>query len=139
MTKDFPTERLQLTEGFLSPSNVHEGAWVLSVHFTPFVLGEQEFDGVMGADGLILPSTDFSILQNSILEFPINPASGYIDAWVSFDSVYNPVDISRLQFGTFLNGSLQTKITSRWIMSYENTGYADFDYQFSIPLLLAQD
>ena len=139
MANEFPIERIQPIEGFLSKTTMCEDTSALTIHFVPFTLGEQEFDEIMGADGLILPSTDLSILQNTTLEFPINPVSGYIDAWVSFDSVYNPVDVSKIEFGAFLNGSITAKITSRWIMSFEDTGYQDFDYQFSIPLLLAQD
>ena len=141
MTKNFPVELLQPLHGLLSKSVMREGSFELTLNFTQFSIeienqGCEDFDGIITADGLLLPSIDGTKLQNNCFKFPTNPDIGYIDASVYFDSSYNPVDISALEFGPFLNGSLQTKVTSRWIMSYESPIFQDFDYDFTIPIRL---
>ena len=129
----FPTSELQPLQACLFTGGF--GDICLEVEFSPFdlMLTNSEgstslrFDTALRADGIELPSLDPNVLAGQVFEFPVNPEQGFIDASVYFANVHNPVDITRLVFG-----ERTVSITSRWLMSFEGTGYDDFDFEFSV-------
>jgi len=114
----------------------------IEVIFAPFTIttsvdeGSEllDFDTALRADFIDLPVTELSSLQNRTFDFPVNPEDGYIDASVFFSGAHNPVDITRLAFGNLIDGKVPLTIVSKWIMTYERTGFEDFDLTFSVPL-----
>ncbi len=88
-------------------------------------------------------SSDLSILpddpvklKGKKISFPANPHNGHIDASVYFASVHNPVDITQMEFGSYEEGKISVTITSRWLMSFEGTGFEDFDFIFTVPFFI---
>ncbi len=139
MTK-FPVSSIHPTQAKLGVGGF--GKPSIEVWFTPFTLAASEdegaeildFDGTLRADFIALPTTDLVLLQNKSFDFPINPKDGYIDASIYFSHVHNPVDITKLEFGNLTDGKVPLTITSKWIMTYEGTGFEDFDLTFSVSL-----
>jgi hypothetical protein len=127
-------ERARISKGPLS-------GYALEVDFSPlFVCAEGadadplEFKTSLRADFIDLPTVELAELQNRTFDFPCNPEEGYIDASVYFMDVHNPVDITSLRFGELTDGALVLTVVSRWILSFEGTGFEDFDLTFSVPL-----
>jgi len=81
-------------------------------------------------------STNPVKLKNKTFNFPINPKNGYIDASIYFANVHNPIDISKMEFGIFDGEKIPLKITSKWLFSFEGTGFEDFDFVFDVPLFI---
>lgn len=110
--------------------------------FKPFFLPDPtdsdgarpEFDSPLQADFVPLFTTDPAKLQNSVFDFPTNPDEGYMDTSVYFVHAHNPVDITRIEFGSLIDGDILVTFTSRWFVSFEGAGFNDFDHQFSVKL-----
>ncbi len=116
-----------------------QGMWDFEIFFEPLRLSEGTeaqliFDGAVRAESVPL-DCDADGLSGTRHIFPLNPAPGYIDASVYFTDTHNPVDISELAFTTSGQGELLATVTSRWVMEYEATGFSDFDYRFTLPVL----
>ena len=98
-------------------------------------IGENlEFNGALRADFAQLLANDLGEVQNRIIDFPKNPEDGFVDASLYFARVHNPVDITRIEFGSLTDREIMLTITSNWVMSFERTGFEDFDYDFSVML-----
>ncbi|MEO3414462.1 hypothetical protein AAFO92_07395 [Roseovarius sp. CAU 1744] len=114
----------------------------IEVSFAPFTLTTSEKEGselldfntTLQADFINLPTTELSRLQNKTFDFPANPKDGYIDASFYFSNVHNPVDITKFVFGDFCDGKVPLTMVTKWVMTYENTGFEDFDLTFSVSL-----
>jgi hypothetical protein len=118
------------------------GGVLIEVGFEPFILpdptdsdgAQLAFGSPLEADFVPLFTTDPAKLQNSVFDFPTNPDEGYIDVSVYFAHAHNPVDITRMEFGSLIDGDILLTFTSRWLVSFEGAGFNDFDYQFSVKL-----
>lgn len=138
--KKFPVSRIRPLQAKLDVGASGEPS--LEVSFAPFTLttsgneGSEflDFDSSLHADFINLPTTELSRLQNKTFDFPVNPEDGYIDASFYFANVHNPVDITKLVFGNFCNGKVKLTMVTNWIMTYESTGFEDFDLTFSVSL-----
>jgi hypothetical protein len=137
----FPVSSIRPLEAKLTAAGPF-GKSSIEVGFAVFSLKPAEGDGselldfntILRADFIDLPTTELSLLQNRTFEFPINPQDGYIDASIYFANVHNPVDVSKLAFGHLSDGRIRLTMVTKWIMTYEGTGFEDFDLTFSVPL-----
>lgn len=135
--KAFPVEKLKPLGATLARDGF--GDPCLTITFEPFSLPSPLEEGaLMFAASLMasldLPTMELAALQNQVFDFPINPVEGYIDASISFAGAHNPVDITRLEFGPLNGKQLTLTVLSQWLMSFEATGFADFDLSFSVEL-----
>lgn len=73
-------------------------------------------------------------LQGKVFDFPVNPDDGYVDGSIYFAGAHNPVDITRIEFGQIIDGQVLLTINSSWVLSFEATGFDDFDFTFSVPV-----
>ena len=112
------------------------GETSIEIHFEPFLVAVDKempddyflLEKPVRADFVDIPSSNVLNLQNQSFEFPINPAEGYIDGSIYLMTHHNPVGITKIVFGGFCNGHVEMKVISRWLMSFEATGFNDFDY-----------
>lgn len=119
--------------------------WSLEIDFAPFTITlepeapegqprELAFAYPFRGDGIELGTDDPASLIGRRLEFPANPEDGYIDGSVYFHGCHTPVDVTRLDFAPDGAGGVMLGVESRWLMSVEGTGFADFSHSFKVPL-----
>jgi hypothetical protein len=137
---DFPATNLKPQSAKLSSDNSSRlSIEVIFAHFsvvdpTDAVGAQLAFDAPLRADFTQLLATDLTKLQNRIIDFPTNPEDWFIDASLYFSNVHNPIDITRIEFGSVVSGGILLTVTSHWLMSFEGTGFKDFDYKFTVLL-----
>jgi hypothetical protein len=101
---------------YLSPlrSGPAAGTWAITVPLAPFSAadrldpetfrpgtdGPEIIKTAIRGDVIGLPGDDLSAVSNRTFDFPINPYPGYIDASLYLGGGHNPVDITRMEFGT---------------------------------------
>ena len=141
----FPVEKLIPIRAEFSDKN---GLEEFIIEFSDFYLpdpfdidGEQlKFESPIRADSAdlkILPTNPLK-LKGKTFNFPVNPKNGYIDASIYFGNVHNPIDISKMEFGIFDGEKIPLKITTKWLFSFEGTGFEDFEFVFDVPLFVEQ-
>ncbi|WP_010138641.1 hypothetical protein [Oceanicola sp. S124] len=139
----FPADALRPLAARLSGQG---NDWSLVIDFARFQItlapeGPEEqpvalaFENPFRGDGVELGTDDLAGLIGRSLAFPRNPEDGYIDGSVYFFGCHNPVDVTRLDFAPDGAGGVMLGVESRWLMSFEGTGFADFDYSFKVPLV----
>lgn len=132
----FPIEKLKPHKAILTQNGF--GDPCIQIAFEPFSIpdGEEvlELNSPLHIDLPEVLNTDLGNLQNQEFSFPVNPEEGYIDASIYFYNAHNPVDITKIKFGALVENTLMMDITSRWLMSFEGTGFEDFDLTFSVKL-----
>ena len=63
-------------------------------------------------------------LENRAFDFPVNPTAGYIDGSIYLFEVHNPVDVTRIEFGTTTENAIEAKIHYTIDFEFEGTGYS---------------
>lgn len=100
----------------LSPrrSSPAAGTWSVTVPLVTFSAADLDDPATFrpGTDGpeivktavvgefIHLPGNDLARLTERTFDFPVNPHPGYIDASIYLGGGHNPVDITRMAFGT---------------------------------------
>ncbi|MFC3604663.1 hypothetical protein ACFOLM_17010 [Deinococcus soli (ex Cha et al. 2016)] len=78
-------------------------------------------------DFIDLPSLNLNALAGQTFTFPTNPEPGYIDGSIYFVGTHNPVDITRITFGTLTEHGLPVTFEGTWQMEFEASGFQDFE------------
>ena len=110
---------LRLTTGsivYLSPRRPGPDAdtWAIEVPLVPFsaidpvdpdtfhpgATGPTLIETAIRLDFISLPATDLAGLTGRRFDFPVNPHDGYIDGSVYLGGAHNPVDVTRIEFGS---------------------------------------
>lgn len=135
---------LQLELGrivYLSPlrSGPDAGTWAITVPLAPFSAADR-FDPATfrpGTDGpeiirtairgefIDLPGNDLAALTNRTFDFPINPHPGYIDASIYLGGGHNPVDITRMEFGSAYSLSINVVLHAVFDFTQEGVEIAN--------------
>lgn len=110
---------LQLTTGsiaYLSPQRPgpDAGTWAIEVPLVPFsavdrfdpdsfhvgAAGPVLIETAIRLDFISLPGTGLADLGGRSFDFSVNPEDGYIDGSVYLGGAHNPVDVTRVEFGS---------------------------------------
>jgi hypothetical protein len=126
---------------YLSPrrSGPAAGTWAITVPLAPFS-ADDRFDPSTfrpGSDGpkiiktaivgefIDLPGDDLTTLADRTFEFPVNPHPGYIDASIYLGGAHNPVDITRVEFGTVRAQDIDVSLHAAFDFTQENVEIAN--------------
>jgi len=127
--KPFPVELLKPNIGVMRQVSTAVGPNItIEVPFAAFELPELEEDGPISTslrlEFVNLPTADPSKLTGKEYRFPLNPASGYIDASIYIDSKHHPVDVTLLRFGAPSDDAIRLEIELEFV--FEHEGLEDF-------------
>lgn len=137
----FPVEQLRPLHAELFPGPQLEGRHTASceVHFAPFELPNPNddvtsedyeplsFESPLRLDFIDLPTLNLNALAGQTFTFPTNPEHGYIDGSIYFVGTHNPVDITRITFGTLTEHGLPVTFEGTWQMEFEASGFQAFE------------
>jgi hypothetical protein len=93
--KQFPFDLIQPTKCLLDGKT---GAASIEVGLLPFVFNGVVVETSIQLSSIAIPSISVVELQGRSFDFPVNPASGYIDGSIYLDGAHHPVDVTKLSF-----------------------------------------
>lgn len=117
-TKKFPPDAFQPEQGYLEPiifENSSVGIplglhYTISFPFAPFDLEGEEVSTELVLDLIDLPVRSWRELAGHAHDFPVYPAEGCIDGSVYLFHAHNPVNVTRLSFGSIKGLSIPVTI-----------------------------
>ena len=118
----FPRESLQPVEAVISGV---PGDAAVTIPLRPITLAGEVVETTIHLEGVALPSLDPRDLAGRSLEFPVNPAEGYIDGSVYIGHAHHPVDVTRITFSIAGDGGLVAKFSAKLVFTHE--GLMDFE------------
>ena len=148
----FPVDQLRplYAELFQGPQLEGRHTANCEVHFAPFELPNPNndeasedyepltFESPLRLDFIDLPSLNLDVLAGQTFTFPVNPEPCYIDGSVYFVGAHNPVDITRITFGTLTEHGLPVIFEGTWLMEFEASGFQDFAVTIRTTLRLRE-
>ncbi|MFE3849500.1 hypothetical protein ACFX5D_16210 [Flavobacterium sp. LB3P45] len=99
-----------------------DNQYTMFLPISKFVLDNKIVDTSIRLDFIALPENLESCIGKT-LNFPINPAEGYIDGSVYIRNAHNPVDVTEIKFLNIENDKLTAEITMTFDFEFEATGF----------------
>ncbi|HSC80189.1 MAG TPA: hypothetical protein VLC08_07540 [Chitinolyticbacter sp.] len=112
------------------------GLAALTVELLPFELDGATFETELRLDQIELPVDELLALAGMNLQFPDNPAPGYIDGSIYLRSRHHPVAVRELAFGQAQHGRLPLRITGRILPEPGTLDYAAASFVLESRLIL---
>jgi hypothetical protein len=84
---------------------------------------------------MFLPGPLSSYSGKTVL-FPTNPIVGYIDGSIYLLDAHNPVDVTKIEFGTIEKNTIDAKLTMQFLFEYEGIGLQNeaLEHEFKIKI-----
>ncbi len=120
--KPFPVELIEVTGGRFEgePNN-----YTLTLTLAPFEVEGELHETEIVLDGIEIPDGSIDAVANKSFDFPVNPQDGYIDGSVYLFHVHNPVDVTRIIFGSPHDNRIPVELDLRFLFDFEGTGYTN--------------
>ncbi|MCX2680070.1 hypothetical protein OOZ15_08985 [Galbibacter sp. EGI 63066] len=99
----------------------------MEIELEDFVIEEGIVQTMIVLDYIKLQIKSIRELQNKTYDFPVNSTDGYIDGSIYLFHVYNPLDVTRIEFGEISNNQIQATIHYSIDFEFEGTKYAKTD------------
>jgi hypothetical protein len=93
--------------------------WLDPNSFRPGLDGPTLIETEIVGDFIDLPGADLTALSGHSFDFPVNPVDGYIDASVDLGGAHNPIDVTRIEFGTAHGDSIDAILHAMFDFGHE--------------------
>jgi hypothetical protein len=100
----------------------------LRVPIKPFHLALQDYDEPIEVQTSLelhcidLPSSNLEELAEKTFCFPRNPEEGYIDGSIYIEHAHHPADVTRIKFGSMMEGQLPVEMDIELDFGFEGLG-----------------
>lgn len=134
--EDFPKDKIKPIRGKLSGTNRDVS---LEIKLEPFQISVEDYsdkvDSSIKLDGINIPLKPV-VIEGKTYDFPVNPEAGYIDGSIYLYAAHNPVDVTRIKFGSIKENKLPVKLITNWVLEFENTGFKNFETEIETNIEL---
>ena len=133
LTNNFRINKLKLLKGKLI---FEENSYSLEIPVEPFLLNDELIETKILIDDLTFPRPLVK-MEEKVLNYPLNPDEGYIDASIYLNHVHNPIDIPKIEVLKVDNNHVELKVNFIFDFEYEGSGFKNETLETVIEAILS--
>ena len=96
----------------------------IQIDLDAFTLENNLFETSISLNFIRLDISRLKELEGQTFTFPINPVDGYVDGSIYLFNVHNPFDVTKIEFNTIKNNSIDVTLYYDIDFEFENTVYS---------------